>query len=183
MIKIALLLAEGFEEVEAVTPADFLNRAGIEVFITGVTGKTVKGAHNITILADHVLNELPGDLDGVIIPGGIPGSENVARSDAAIDLIKRLYKQGKLVTAICAAPALVLEKAGVIAGKKATCYPGYEKRFTQSTFSEERVVVDNNIVTSRAPGTAAEFALTLVEILAGKEVAEKIYNGTLQNYK
>ena len=180
MKKIALLLAEGFEEVEAVTPADFLNRAGIEVLITGVTGKTVKGAHNITLLADYELQDLPRDLDGVIIPGGMLGSENVALSDDAIDLIKKINREGKLVAAICAAPAIVLEKAGVISGKKATCYPGMEKRFTQSTFSEERVVVDGNVVTSRGPGTAAEFAIKIVEILTGKEAAEKIFNATLQ---
>lgn len=180
MKKIALLLAEGFEEVEAVTPADFLDRAGIKVIITGVSGKTIKGAHGITITADYTLAELPKDIDGVIIPGGMPGSANVASSDPAISLIKNVNREGKLIAAICAAPALVLEKAGVIAGKKATCYPGYEKKFTRTTFSNERVVVDGNVVTSRAPGTAAEFALTLVEILAGKEAAEKIFNATLQ---
>lgn len=180
MAKIALLLAEGFEEVEAVTPADFLDRAGVEVLITGITGKRIKGAHGITISAEYTLSELPGDIDGVVIPGGMPGSENVAASDPAIDLIKRLNREGKLVAAICAAPAVVLEKAGVLEGKQATCYPGFEKRFTKTAFSNERVVVDGNIVTSRAPGTAAEFALTLVGILAGKEEVEKIYQATLQ---
>ncbi|MBN2534970.1 MAG: DJ-1/PfpI family protein [Spirochaetales bacterium] len=183
MVKIALILAEGFEEVEAVTPADFLDRAGVKVFLTGVTGKTVKGAHGITIAADCTLEELPGDIDGVIIPGGMPGSANVASSSRAIALIKKINREGKLVAAICAAPAIVLEKAGVLEGKKATCFPGMENRLTNSTFSNERVVVDGNIITSRAPGTAAEFALTLVEILAGKEAAEKIYKDTLQNYR
>jgi 4-methyl-5(b-hydroxyethyl)-thiazole monophosphate biosynthesis len=183
MKKIALLLAEGFEEVEAVTPADFLSRAGVKVFVTGVTGKSVQGSHGIRITADMTVPELPGDIDGVVIPGGMPGAANVASSDPAITLIKKLHREGKLVAAICAAPAVVLEKAGVLTGKKATCYPGFEKEFTRTTFSSERVVVDGNIVTSRAPGTAAEFALTLVEILAGKKAAEKIYDATLQMFR
>jgi len=183
MVKIAVLLARGFEEVEAVTPADFLNRAGIEVLLTGVQEKNVRGSHNIAIAADYTLDELPDDLDGVVIPGGMPGAKNVASSIGAVELIRSLHKKGKLVAAICAAPAVVLEKAGVIAGKKATCFPGFEKHFTQTDFSDERVVVDGNIVTSRAPGTAAEFSLKLVEILAGKKAADKIYDGTLQLYK
>jgi protein deglycase len=182
MSTIALLLAEGFEEVEAVTPADFLNRAGIKVITIGVTGKTVKGAHDISLSTDYTIDELPGDIDGVIIPGGMPGASNVASSSKAVSLIRRLNDDGKLVAAICAAPAVVLEKAGVLTGKKATCYPGFEKEFTQTTFSSRRVVVDGNVVTSRAPGTAAEFALVLVDILAGKEAAEKIYKATLQVY-
>ncbi|MBN2442530.1 MAG: DJ-1/PfpI family protein [Spirochaetales bacterium] len=180
MSKIVLLLADGFEEVEAVTPADFLNRAGVDVLLTGVTGSLVTGAHGIAIKAEYTLDTLPGDLDGVIIPGGMPGSENVAQSDKAVTLIKKLFGKGKLIGAICAAPGVVLEKAGVLAGKRATCYPGFEKRFTNTVFSEERVVVDGNVVTSRAPGTAAEFALTLVEILKGKKEAEKIFKSTLQ---
>jgi 4-methyl-5(b-hydroxyethyl)-thiazole monophosphate biosynthesis len=180
MVKAALLLAEGFEEVEAVTPADFLNRAGVEVLITGIGTKTVKGSHGITLLADYEISELPDDLDAVIIPGGLPGSENVANSSLAISLVQKLFKRGKIIAAICAAPAFVLEKAGVLKGKRATCYPGHEVRFTDALFSEKRVVVDGSIVTSRAPGTASEFAIKLVEILVGKEAAELVHQKSLQ---
>jgi 4-methyl-5(b-hydroxyethyl)-thiazole monophosphate biosynthesis len=180
MIKAALLLAEGFEEIEAVTPADFLNRAGVEVLITGIGSKTVKGSHNITLCADYEIGELPDDLDAVIIPGGLPGAENVANSPPAIQLVQKLNTRGKLIAAICAAPAFVLEKAGVLKGKKATCYPGHEIRFHDALFSNERVVVDGNIVTSRAPGTASEFAIKLVELLVGKEAAQQVHDKSMQ---
>jgi len=180
MAKIALFLADGFEEVEAVTPADFLVRGGVEVITAGITAREVTGGHNISIMTDCLVADLPRDLDGVIIPGGMPGAENVAASDTAMTIIKDLFQKGKLVAAICAAPAVVLEKAGILVGKKATCYPGFEKQFTQCIFSEDRVVIDGNLVTSRGPGTAAEFAIALVEILAGKEKALAIHQGTLQ---
>ncbi|MBN1695924.1 MAG: DJ-1/PfpI family protein [Spirochaetales bacterium] len=180
MAKAALLLAEGFEEVEAVTPADFLNRAGIDVLLAGIGSKTVTGSHGITIQTPYEIGELPDDLDAVIIPGGLPGAEHVAASGRAIELIRKMNEKGKYIAAICAAPAYVLEKSGVIKGKKVTCYPGCETRLSGSYFSEDRVVVDGNIITSRGPGTAAEFAIVLIEVLAGKTAAETIHRKTLQ---
>jgi len=154
MKKVAILLADGFEEVEAVTPADFLFRA--------------------------VIDDLPESLDGLILPGGMPGSKNLAESDNVLSLIKSYFSRGKLIAAICAAPAVVLEKAGILDSKMVTCFPGYEDDFSNSVFKYDRVVVDNNIITSRAPGTAAEFALKIIEILTGKEAAENIFKKTLQ---
>lgn len=177
---VAILLAEGFEEVEAVTPADYLRRAGVDARLVGVTGRAVKGGHGITVTADLTLAELREEPDAVVVPGGGKGAENIASSAASLDLIRRLHAAGKLVAAICASPAVVLHKAGVTAGRRVTCYPGMEKTLTGSTFSEKRVVVDGNVVTSRSPGTAAEFSLELVAILAGAKKAAEIRAATLE---
>ena len=178
--KVAVLLADGFEEVEAVTPIDFLRRAGVKVIAAGITGKTVTGANGVNITADALAKDLPGDLDGVVIPGGMPGAANVAKSKEAGELIKKLLAAGGLVAAICAAPAVVLGAGGFLSGKRFTCYPGFEKDITGASFSGDRVVVDGNLITSRGPGTAAEFSIALIEYLAGKEAADKVFSATLQ---
>jgi 4-methyl-5(b-hydroxyethyl)-thiazole monophosphate biosynthesis len=176
----ALLLAPGFEEVEAVTPADFLRRAGVEVRLVGIGGRLVEGGHGIRLEADTAVEELTEEPDGVIVPGGMPGAANIAASAAAMDLIRRTHARGRLVAAICAAPAVVLEPAGVLAGKRATCFPGFEERFTSARFSRNRVVVDGNVVTSRGPGTAAEFSIKLIELIAGRPKALEVHRRTLQ---
>jgi protein deglycase len=178
-VMIALLLAEGFEEVEAVTTADFLNRAGIDVKLAGVGGTLIKGAHEITVKADMEIESLTDDIEGIILPGGMPGSRNLAKSGKVISLIKSLNKQKKLICAICAAPAVVLLRAGVIGGKKVTSYPGYEDEFTDSHYMEKNVVADGNIITSRGPGTAPYFAFKIIETLKGKEAAQKVQQAVL----
>ncbi len=182
MKRVALLLADGFEEVEAITPADFLRRAGVEVILTGVEGLSVTGGHDITVEADMTLDELPDSLDGVVIPGGMPGAANIAASSDAMKLIKRVYNDSELVGAICAAPAVVLGEAGLLEGREFTCYPGFESRVTGARHSEERVVKDSNIITSQGAGSAAEFALALVEYLVGREKAKELKKATLQNW-
>lgn len=177
---VAILLADGFEEVEAITPADFLRRAGLDVRLVGLTGRQVRGGHDIVVSADTTLAELTQDLDALIIPGGGKGAENIAASPPALDLIRKTHGSGKLVAAICAAPAVVLHKAGILAGRRVTCFPGLESRLTGCTFSEERVVVDGPVLTSRAAGTSAEFSLAVIELLVGKVKAEEIRVGTLQ---
>lgn len=191
-----LLLAEGFEEVEAVTPADFLRRAGVDVRLVGVSGRIVEGSHGIRIEADATLDELPapgqptgagapasgGLPEGVILPGGMPGAANIAASPSAMALVRRVFEAGRLVAAICAAPAVVLASAGIVKGRRVTCYPGFEERFagTGAHFTEERVVEDGNLITSRGPGTAAEFAIRLVARIAGQNKAEELDRRTLQ---
>jgi 4-methyl-5(b-hydroxyethyl)-thiazole monophosphate biosynthesis len=176
----ALLLAQGFEEVEAVTPADFLRRAGIDVRLVGIGGRRIEGSHGIRLETDISIAELSEEPEGLILPGGMPGAANIAASPDAMALIRRLHTQGRLVAAICAAPAVVLEPAGVLAGKRATCYPGFEERLATARFSAGRVVVDGNVVTSRGPGTSAEFALKLIEVIAGREKALEVHRRTLQ---
>ena len=177
---IALLLAPGFEEVEAITPADFLRRAGIDVKLVALQGTEVEGAHGISVKADLALDQLPRDPNGLILPGGMPGAENLANSGRVIELIRRQNKAGKMIAAICASPAVVLTKADVLAGKRVTCYPGFEERFSDCSFVDQRVVVDGNLITSRGPGTAAEFSVKLIEILKGKGLAQEIHRSTLQ---
>ena len=189
--KVVLLLAEGFEEVEAVTPIDYLRRAGIEVTVAALGEKTaVTGSHGIKLTADTLLNglsaggkfELSG-LDGVIVPGGLPGSVNLAASKEAQDFLKEMASQGKLVCAICASPARVLAPLGLLAGKNFTCYPGEEKNIAASVLAAaslktDRVVEDGNLITSRGAGTAAEFACAIIEKLSGggegKKLAERV---------
>lgn len=176
----ALLLAPGFEEVEAVTPADFLRRAGVEVRLVGIGGRLIEGGHGISVQADLEIGELPAEVEGVIVPGGMPGAANIAASPAAMALIRRLHEQGRLVAAICAAPAVVLEPAGVLKGRRVTGFPGTEGDIMSARFVQNRVVVDGNLVTSRGPGTAAEFALKLIELIAGREKALEVHRRTLQ---
>lgn len=185
MKKVAILLADGFEEVEAVTPADFLRRAGIQVILTAIDGIYVTGSNNIIIKADTSLDVLGDDLDAVILPGGMPGASNLAQSPAVIKLIRQFHKNNQLLAAICAAPALVLGEAGLLEGRKFTCFPGFENQFTDFSaahFSTERVVQDGNIITSRGPGTAAEFSIAVIEYLLDNTAAKAVKEGTLQNW-
>jgi protein deglycase len=180
MKKAGIILAEGFEEVEAVTPADFLNRAGVKVILIGIGGTEIEGSHGIRIRTDAEIADFSEELDAIVIPGGMPGAKNVSLSKEALELIKSMHRKGGLVAAICAAPAVVLTKTNIINGKKLTSFPGYEKNFTHSTYSEDRVVVDGNLITSRGAGTAAEFALAVIEYLVSREEADKIHAATLQ---
>ena len=178
--KVLVVLAEGFEEIEAITPIDILRRAELEVTVAGLSGRTVSGAHGIKFQTDTTFDEYQSLPDALILPGGMPGSRNLGESKKLAELIKKMDSQKKVVGAICAAPALALAPTGILNGKKATCYPGFEKNFSPAVnFSSERVVVDGNIITSRGPGSALEFALELVEKLAGKEKAEALGEGLL----
>ncbi len=171
--KVVVLLAEGFEEIEAATPIDVLRRAGAEVTVAGAGGLALKGAHGLVYQADVELAKLSGDFDMVVFPGGMPGAKNLGESAEARRLAEGMLKAGKFVTAICAAPVMTLGAWGLLAGKNATCYPGMEKMFPAGVrFSTERVVVDGRVVTSRGPGTALEFSLALVRLLAGDGMAD-----------
>lgn len=182
MKKACVLLAEGFEEVEAITPVDFLRRAGIEVSLLGLGGLEVKGAHGVRVLAEAQLEKLAPEalFDAVVIPGGMPGATNLAKSEAVKALILRHFEKGKTVAAICASPAVVLHGAcGILKGKRFTGYPGSEEMVTGARYAAEKVVVDGNLITSRGPGTAGDFALAIIEALAGKAKADQIAAGTL----
>jgi 4-methyl-5(b-hydroxyethyl)-thiazole monophosphate biosynthesis len=176
MPNVFIFLADGFEEIEAVTPLDFLRRAGIDAAAVSITERrVVTGSHGIALTADRTMAEIAGlPFDAVVLPGGMPGSTNLAASGALDALIKEAAAGGKLIAAICAAPAVVLAPKGVLAGKKFTCYPGMEKEVSAgAVWLPEKVVVDGNLITSRGPGTAALFALAVIEKLAGKEIAQQ----------
>ena len=178
--KVLVILAEGFEEIEAVTPMDVLRRSGLEVIVAGLASRVVTGAHGIRIEADVLLDQYQGQPDAVVLPGGMPGAKNLGESKKVKELIQDLNRQKKLIGAICASPAVVLTPTGVLSGKKATCYPGFEAQFSKDIyFSLDRVVVDQNITTSRGPGTALEFSLRLVEQLADSEAVRSLKEGML----
>jgi 4-methyl-5(b-hydroxyethyl)-thiazole monophosphate biosynthesis len=178
--KAIIILAQGFEEIEAVTAIDILRRADIDLTVAGLDSQEVKGAHDLVIKADKRLAEAGEDFDACILPGGMPGATNLAASERLDRLIKRLHKQGKIVAAICASPAIVLAASGVLDNKAATCYPGMEENFGPTTrFKEDTVAIDGNIITSRGPATALPFALAVVEKLSGPETKERVKKATL----
>lgn len=173
--KAVVALADGFEEIEAVTPIDILRRAGLEVIIAGIDKREIVSARGLRVAADVVLMENQESADALVLPGGGLGAVNLQKAQAVKKLILRMNEEKKIIAAICASPAVVLAPLGVLKGRKATCYPGCEKDFAPTTFfSEERVIVDGHIITSRGPGSAAEFSLAIVETLLGKEEALKL---------
>lgn len=172
---IYLFLAEGFEEIEALTPVDVLRRAGLELKTVAVgDSKTVRGAHGIEVVADILESELENDVpEAIILPGGMPGTTNLEESATVIDTLMRAIINNSLVCAICAAPS-ILGIMGYLKNKNATCYPGFEQYLDGATLVNERVVRDGNIITAKGMGCAAEFALLIVESLCGKEKADEI---------
>lgn len=175
MSKIVVLLAEGFEELEAFAPVDLLRRAGAEVQTLSITEKTtVCGARGIGAVADGTLSDLDFEqMEMLILPGGYPGYVNLGESQAVCRLVTRAYEAGKTVAAICGAPS-VLGKLGLLTHKKATCYPGMEEELCCKEVSFDSVVEDGNIITSRGAGTAIDFALKLIERTFDAETARKI---------
>lgn len=173
--KILVVLATGFEEIEAVTPIDVLRRAGAEVTVAGVGSLEVSGSRGLKVVADVRLEDYRDLPDLVVLPGGSPGAENLSRSEALKTLLTKMKDSGRWIGAICAAPAVVLAGQGQLSGKKATCYPGYEKSFpSDARFVEDRVVRDGQLVTSRGPGTALEFSLELAKQVVDPALAAKI---------
>lgn len=173
--KVIVPLASGFEEIEAVSIIDTLRRAELDVDILSITEeRLVAGSHEIAITADALYEEYQvSDSVGIILPGGLPGSTNLSQCQALIDDIQSFAKQGKLLAAVCAAPT-VLASAGVLENKQATCYPGFESKLAGALFSEDNVVVSENIITSRGVGTCLNFALAIVAYFKGEEFANDL---------
>ncbi|MBU0634446.1 MAG: DJ-1/PfpI family protein [Candidatus Omnitrophica bacterium] len=179
--KVLVVLAEGFEEIEAVAVIDLLRRAELEVIIASIEKRVlVRGSRRIALEANIPLKDFSDIPDALVLPGGIPGVENLAKSDMVCDLVRKCNQEGKIIAAICAAPAYVLTRCGILEGRKVTCYPGDENRFLSSTtYVNEDVVTDANLITSRGVGTAFNFALALIENLLGPEAAAKVKERTL----
>ncbi len=173
--KALILLAEGFEEVEAIIPVDFLRRCEVEVTVAGLGALEVKGAHGVEIIADKVFSgeeELP---DVLILPGGLPGAEKLASSHEVRQFLLKMNDEKKLIAAICASPALVLSPADILKTRRATCYPGLERNFTTDIeHSKDDVVQDGHILTGRGPGKAFAFSRRIAEILVGEEKASLV---------
>ena len=177
----AVIIAEGTEEIEAITPGDVLARAGVGVTYLGVGTTTPTGSRGLPLRADTLV-EMAGDdlFDAVVVPGGTKGAANIAASDFACALISRHAQEEKLIGAICAAPAVVLAPLGLLDGRRATCYPGLEERFGHTTtHGIEDVVEDGNLITSRGAGTAMAFSLVLARRLTDEQTARKVAEGML----
>lgn len=166
MKKVAVMLVDGFEEIEALTPVDVLRRASIQCDTLALTHQEVEGSHGIVIKADKVFNGDLSEYDMIVLPGGMPGSVHLRDNDRLITALQVAAKNDKYIAAICAAP-IVLEKADLLNGRRYTCYPGKETEIQSGEYVLETVVVDQGIVTSRGAGTALEFSYCLVDLLGG----------------
>jgi 4-methyl-5(b-hydroxyethyl)-thiazole monophosphate biosynthesis len=174
MKRVVVPLAEGFEELEAVTIIDILRRAGIDVVVASLAGSPVTGAHGIRLAADTPLGALAEqDFDMIALPGGMPGAEHLKKDARIAEIVRRLHAAGRPVAAICAAP-MVLAAAGVLDGLRATSYPGFLADAPGATVVGDAVVIDGGVITSRGAGTALDFALALVEELVGREARQAI---------
>ena len=174
MPKVLVPLAEGCEELEAVTIIDLLRRAGIEVVTAGLKPGIVKASRGVQLMPDMTLDEaLPGHYDMVVLPGGMPGAAHLKADARIIGLLKKMADGGQYTAAICAAP-MVLAEAGILNGKQATCYPGFLDGLPGVTVSTANVVQDGKVLTSRGPGTAMDFALTLIKVLAGSDMRQQV---------
>jgi len=173
MGKILIPLAQGFEEIEALTNIDVLRRAGLDVVTAGIGSREIEGDHGVKVQTDTEISELSSDdLSAVVLPGGMPGAANLRDSGRLLKIIREINEKGGLCAAVCAAP-IVLDAAGILEGKNATSYPGFDEEMPSCNYKEDRVVTDGNIITGRGPGVAMEFALTVVEyLLDAKERAQ-----------
>jgi 4-methyl-5(b-hydroxyethyl)-thiazole monophosphate biosynthesis len=183
MTTVLVPLAEGVEEMEAVTIIDILRRAGIEVLAAGLADGPVTASRNVRLMPDMSLDEaLQRDLDMVVLPGGGLGTDNLNKDARIHDVLKRLAESGKFVGAICAAP-VVLANAGLLKGKQATSYPGFldTMGLPDVTYKSDKVVKDGKVITSRGPGTAVDFALAVVETLVGKDKRDEVEKGLVRN--
>ncbi|MBR4783217.1 MAG: DJ-1/PfpI family protein [Bacteroidaceae bacterium] len=179
MKKAIVFLAEGFEEIEALTIVDVLRRGGVEVTTMSITDDPyVVGAHDVEILADAVDEYDWSDADLVVLPGGMPGALNLRNSAVVCDAVCSFAESGKFVAAICAAP-FVLGELGVLKGRKATCYPGFEDKLTGAEVTAARVEADGNIITGNGPSSALPFALAVLSAVTDEQVAGQVAGGML----
>ncbi|MDD3355431.1 MAG: DJ-1/PfpI family protein [Dysgonamonadaceae bacterium] len=179
MKKVVVFLAEGFEEIEAISIIDILRRAEVAVTTVSVTGdQTVKGAHNIPVEADKLFDNVNfADYNMLVLPGGMPGAKNLNEHEGVKSQLKE-FAENKFIGAICAAP-MVLGNMGLLKGKRATCYPGFEAELIEATVTHEPVTIDGNIITGKGPAFAISFSLQLIETLVGKAARDEVSNGLL----
>ena len=179
---IYIYLAEGFEETEMIFPLDLMRRAGLEVRTVSVTGeRAVTGSHGITVTADMTVSDsdyAPDSCELIMLPGGMPGTLNLEKSDEVQKALRFAFDNGRYIAAICAAP-MVLGNAGLLEGKRAVCYPGFEQHLEGAVLTGGRVEVDGNYVTGCGMGAALEFSLALTRLLKGDEAADKLFAAVL----
>lgn len=179
MAKVYMFLAEGFEDVEALIPLDVLRRGGVDVKTVSISdGYVVTSAHGVNIEADLMLMEAETDkADLLMLPGGMPGASNLYANEDLCEALQKQNEKGKMISAICAAPAVVLAQLGILNGKRATCYPGFEQMLTNATYTGELVTVDGNITTAEGPAAAFPYAYELLSQLVNKATANQIAEG------
>ena len=169
-----IFLADGFEEIEALCPYDLILRAGIPVKTVSVNETTlVTGTHGIKLHADITLSEMEEDFDGIMLPGGLPGADNLNACKKVQECLVKANAEGKLITAICAAP-YVLGQAGLLGGKRATCFPGFEQKLDGAVCCTDKVVTDSNIITAKGMGAAFEFGIEIIKYFKGEAFANEI---------
>lgn len=182
MKRIGVFLAEGFEEIEALTVVDICRRAGIEVIMAAVPGTDgdnpfVMGTHKIGVKADMNFEQVDFDsLDMVVLPGGMPGTRNLEAHAGLMEQVERFYREGRYVAAICAAPS-ILGHRGILKGRNACCYPKFEKELEGALVTENQVEISEHVITSRGMGCAIPFALAIVSIFCGEAKAAELANG------
>jgi len=179
MASAVIILADGFEEIEAIAPIDLLRRAGIEVLVAGLGKKQIKSSRNVEIVCDEVFDlNKHKNFDAIILPGGMPGTTNLLESGDVVQAVKDYFAAEKLCCAICAAPK-ILAKAGILKKRKFTCFPSVEKEISGAEYLDDAVVQDENIITSKAAGTSVDFAYVIIATLLDEEeaaaVLDKIY--------
>ncbi|MCX7921258.1 MAG: DJ-1/PfpI family protein [Clostridia bacterium] len=179
-MKVYVHLADGFEEIEAVSIVDVLRRAEIDVETVSIMGrKEVRGAHDIVVLSDILFEEADyPKADMIILPGGLPGVNNLEAHEGLKEQLKDFIEQGKWIGAICAAP-MILGRMGLLEGKSVTCYPGCEPQLRGANTTKESSVWDGKVITSRGPGTSIDFALKVVEALEGADIANALKQGMI----
>lgn len=170
-----VFLADGFEEVEALTPVDYLRRAGIETVTVGVTGKTVTGAHNIPVTADITADDvcMNENVEGIVLPGGMPGTLNLENSETVQSAIDYAVRNNLMISAICAAPSILGHKK-LLENKQAVCFPGFEEDLYSAQISDCFCVTDGNYITAKGAGAAADFAFAIITYILSQETADKI---------
>ena len=180
MKKVYIFLADGFEEIEGLTVVDLLRRADIQIDMISIMGrKQVVGAHGIKVEADYLYEEVKvEEADMLVLPGGMPGTKNLASHKELCNQLKVFYETKKGIAAICAAP-MVLGQNGILEGKKAVCYPGFEAYLEGATVEKVEVVTDGNVITSRGLGTAIEFASAIIAYFVGEEKAKEVKNAII----
>jgi 4-methyl-5(b-hydroxyethyl)-thiazole monophosphate biosynthesis len=169
MKKVAVIVANGTEELEALTPVDVLRRANAVCDIVSIYGKTVNGSHGIIITADKTLSEVNfNDYDAIVIPGGMPGATNISACEKVVSATKTMLEEGKLVASICASPAVVLASNGLIKGKKVTCYPAQDfiKMLSENTYTGSDVEISENLITANGPKSAMKFSNEICAFLS-----------------
>ena len=181
--KVLVPVADGSEEIETACIVDVLRRAEADVTVASVNSLQITASRGMKLVADQLLSEcVQNTYDLIVLPGGMPGAEHLRDSKELVEMLKRQQNDGRLYAAICASPAVVLHHHGLLAQRKATAYPGFAEQFENTEAIDSRVVVDGNCITSRAPGTAMEFALKLVELLYGEQKAREIAQSMLVDW-